>query len=127
MFLFWINSVISNFRGVHTCPEPNNAWWGSEIDILEARKFGDFASTNIHYGGYQGKDNLNGTGCYKNSHADVPAPGLHNGFHTLGLRWSDIGGGRLEFFYDGTLTRNDLYDLICTHHEINQNLDKNDR
>ena len=35
------------------CPEPNNAWWGSEIDILEARKYDDFASVNIHYGGYK--------------------------------------------------------------------------
>ena len=30
---------------------------------------------------------------------------MHDGFHTLGLRWSNVGGGRLEWFYDGTLIR----------------------
>ena len=63
------------FRGNHTCPEPNNAWWGSEIDILEARKFDDFASLNIHYGGYKGQNGNEMTGCYNNSHTDEPTPG----------------------------------------------------
>ena len=85
---------------------------------MEARKFGDFASLNIHYGGYKGQNGNEMTGCYNNSHTDEPTPGkkpktfkngqnsgLHDGFHTLGLRWSDTGGGRLEFFYDGTLIR----------------------
>ena len=45
------------------------------------------------------------TGCYDSSHTDEPVPGLHDGFHTLGCRWSDTNGGLLEFFYDGRKIR----------------------
>ena len=95
----------NSYGGEDHCPDPNNAWWGSEIDIIEARKFDDFCSTNIHYGGYKGPGGTSATGCYAQDHTDEPVPGLHDGFHTLGLRWSNVGGGRLEWFYDGTLIR----------------------
>ena len=95
----------NSYGGEDHCPDPNNAWWGSEIDIIEARKFGDFCSTNIHYGGYKGPGGVSATGCYAQDHTDEPVPGLHDGFHTLGLRWSNVGGGRLEWFYDGTMIR----------------------
>ena len=58
-------------------------------------------STNIHAGGY--KDSNSGMshtvrvalncshysflGCYFNNHEDILLPGLHEGFHTFGLRW----------------------------------------
>ena len=48
----WPENGLWNYNN-DQCPEPNNAWWGSEIDILEARKFDDFASVNVHYGGYK--------------------------------------------------------------------------
>ena len=74
----WPENGLWNYDNTE-CPNPNNAWWGSEIDIIEARKFDDFSSINIHYGGY--KDSA---GCYNNNHTDEPVPGLHDGFHTLG-------------------------------------------
>jgi len=95
----WPDNALWNYTK-NECPSPNNAWYGSEIDIIEARKFGDECSTNIHFGGYNG-----GVGCYENDHTDEPVPGLHDGFHTLGLRWSDTNGGMLEWFYDGKLIR----------------------
>ena len=44
-------------------PNTSNAWWGSELDILEARGKDDIMSTNIHAGGYKGS-----AGCYFNGH-----------------------------------------------------------
>ena len=43
----------------------------------------DLMSTNIHAGGYKDSN----AGCYFNNHEDILLPGLHEGFHTFGLRW----------------------------------------
>ena len=44
-------------------PNTSNAWWGAELDILEARAKDDIMSTNIHAGGYKGS-----AGCYFSGH-----------------------------------------------------------
>ena len=59
--------------------------WRSDIDIIEARKFDDFSSINIHYDG----NNQGGAECYESNHTDEPVPGLHEQFYTLGCRWFD--------------------------------------
>ena len=43
----------------HQCniqPDTTNAWWGSELDIIEARSKDNIMSMNIHTGGYKGAD-----------------------------------------------------------------------
>ena len=43
----------------HNCniqPDTTNAWWGSELDIIEARSKDNIMSMNIHTGGYKGAD-----------------------------------------------------------------------
>ena len=97
-------------------PNTSNAWWGAELDILEARAKDDIMSTNIHAGGYKGS-----AGCYFSGHKgwfqtffdfskkkslkptkDLQMRGMHEGFHTYGLRWKkDL----LEWYYDGQLVR----------------------
>ena len=37
-------------------PDTTNAWWGSELDIIEARGRDNIMSMNIHTGGYKGED-----------------------------------------------------------------------
>ena len=34
-------------------PDTTNAWWGSELDIIEARARDNIMSMNIHTGGYK--------------------------------------------------------------------------
>ena len=34
-------------------PDTTNAWWGSELDIIEARGRDNIMSMNIHTGGYK--------------------------------------------------------------------------
>ena len=57
-------------------------------------------------------------GCYFNNHEDILLPGLHEGFHTFGLRWKrDL----LEWFvfatlasyqYNTTTTAQNIFKLI---------------
>ncbi|GAB2636403.1 glycoside hydrolase family 16 protein [Prescottella soli] len=71
-----------------------NAARGAEIDLIESNFAGDEYTATIHYGGY-------GAGHIKSAQR-VNAPGLHSGYHTIGLSWSP---STLEFRYDGKPVR----------------------
>ena len=67
---------------------------GAEVDIVEANSQKDQYSTGIHWDGY--KEYHQGQG------KNVPAPGVHSGYHTWTLQWNKE---HLRFFFDGILNR----------------------
>lgn len=73
---------------------PGTAAGGGEIDIVEANKQTEQYGTNIHWSQQ--------TPCHGTSWRLVDAPGLHTGYHTFALIWTE---DRLEYRYDGQLVR----------------------
>ena len=75
----------------------DHAYFGAEIDWIEANSRQDQFSSNIHYDGYN-----NGAGCHKEAKVDIEAPGIHDGFHVFSGHWTP---DKLEWWMDGKLLR----------------------
>jgi beta-glucanase (GH16 family) len=67
---------------------------GAEIDILEGGRQSERYHTDIHWNGYGD--------CHAHAPADVPASGIHNGYHVFGVEWTPTA---LRFTYDGQVVR----------------------
>jgi beta-glucanase (GH16 family) len=68
----------------------NSAADGAEVDIFESAWNNDISKAVVHYDGY-GADQKNHT---------IPfnTPGIHNGYHTFGLLWTE---DEMYVYYDG--------------------------
>ena len=65
---------------------------GAEIDVFESAWLEDFTKSVVHIDGY-GADHKANTRRYD-------TPGIHHGFHTYGLHWTE---DFLKIYYDGQL------------------------
>ncbi|ARN55938.1 glycoside hydrolase family 16 protein [Sedimentisphaera salicampi] len=65
---------------------------GAEIDVFESAWVGDFTKSVVHIDGYGSNKQAN-TKRWN-------APGIHSGFHTYGLEWTE---DYLKIYYDGQL------------------------
>lgn len=84
---FWLQP-----EHINNCSGTGND--GLEIDILESNKSSDKYSISIHHDGYKE--------CHQSSGKVVDAPGIHEGFNTFGVEWTQY---HLKFYYNGTLVR----------------------
>ncbi|QKW10445.1 glycoside hydrolase family 16 protein [Streptomyces sp. NA04227] len=68
---------------------------GAEMDIVESNFKADQYSATLHWDSFNPPQ-------HQQSGAVATAPGLHSGYHTVGLKWSAT---KLEFTYDGSVVR----------------------
>lgn len=65
---------------------------GAEIDIFESAWLGDYTKSVVHIDGYGAN--------HKANTKQYSTPGIHNGYHTYGLHWTE---DFMKIYYDGQL------------------------
>jgi beta-glucanase (GH16 family) len=68
----------------------NSAADGAEVDIFESAWTSDTSKAVVHYDGYSTNK--------KNHTIPFNTPGIHNGYHTYGLLWTE---NEMHIYYDG--------------------------
>lgn len=68
----------------------NSAADGAEVDVFESAWTNDTSKAVVHYDGYSSNK--------KNHTIPFNTPGIHNGYHTYGLLWTE---NEMHIYYDG--------------------------
>ncbi|MFE5666881.1 family 16 glycosylhydrolase [Streptomyces niveus] len=68
---------------------------GAEMDIVETNSQADRYTVSLHWDSFNAPQ-------HQQSSTVATAPGVHSGYHTVGLNWTAT---KLEFTYDGTVVR----------------------
>ena len=79
---------------------------GAEIDIFESAWANDYTQMNLHYDGY-GKN-------HKSVARGFNTPGIHNGYHTWGLLWTEK---YIKVYYDGIYKAQYSKSILIPHAE----------